>query len=334
MGILVAKRYELIASSPSAKGFEFENWIAQDLQSGTNSTVNLCILKKEKQNSLVHQTFLHRAKEFSTLSNKQLARLVDYGFDESFPGYYIVYGRTLGQQLSTRLGSAPEPPFAWCVDLLLELCGALFYLQTHGAAHGNLFPENILLDINGGLPLEVHEWGLHSLYNLLEIEDLGPDDDLLRESVRDDTKALGQIAAQLITNTVDFKHAATRAALEDLPRPFQIFIDRCLGRKNPYSSIAEAQLDLRRALAEYQTKTIYYLLSTKKAAERLFEMGFIDKPEGYMVVDLLDDELKGEVYGRPNPGPQDTVYYVTTARFRLRCVPDRQAPERNPTVSI
>ena len=102
------------------------------------------------------------------------------------------------------------------------------------------------------------------------------------------------------------------------------------GTQAPYQSVAEAIRDLHFARAQYDAKTIYYLEVTQKVSDRLHELGFITYPEAYLSVPLLQEELDSGVFGRAaNFGEHDTIYLITTSRFRLRCAPAQHAPERH-----
>lgn len=329
MGTLIAKRYELLFASDEANDLGFQSWLAQDLQSVSRGTVHLCIFEAVKQNELIHHTFFRRAKELSKLSHPIVSRLVDFGFDEEYAGYYVVYERTSDTSLIRSLNSGQTPTFAWCLYVLLEICDALIYLEAHDIAHGSLYAENVRLDVSGGLPLTLREWGLRNLFNVLVVDELEPDDDLLVEAIDNDISGLGEIACQLITSKNKCEQTVLKEKAKQTPQTFRTFLKRCLSEKNRYTSTVEAQQDLLRSLTEHQSKTTFYLIATKNAAERLVDIGFIDKPEIYLANDLLNDELEGEVYGRAHEGYQGLNYYLITARFRLFCVPDRQAPERN-----
>jgi|688.fasta_scaffold93078_1 hypothetical protein len=320
MSRVIASRYELLRQSNETNNLNIECWLATDLQSSSGSTVNLRLFRSDVQDQLIHSIFLERAKQLTHLSHPRLLRLLDYGYDKSSNAYYLVYERIPGKQLSKFVGQTPFP-LGWCLQVLLEICDALIYLQTYEIAHGSLYRENIQLTADGDLPLTVGEWGLRNIVILFAVQ-TESDPDLFGESVKDDIMGLGEIASDLL-------FGKQKQASADLPTSLQLFMEKCRTEKKLYKSAIEARKDLLIAQTQYLSRTKHYLFLTKNVTTRLHEVNFISKVEAYLAADLLNTELNKDVFGRAMPSEQDSTYYITTARFRLVCKRDRTAPDRN-----
>jgi superfamily I DNA and/or RNA helicase len=336
MAKLIARRYELVQSQDS-DAEEVDYYLALDHKSADEDLVQLRLFRMPKHTDLIHSTFMTRAKELSNHDHPGLVRLTDYGYDGANALYYLVYENVPGKRLSKFLEHA-RPPFDWCLDALFEICDALIHLHAHGISHGAPYPRKTLLNLQGELPIKLMDPGLNNIRALLSAQRGTNEKSAYEEGIQRDIIALGVVAAQLITrnprpNQKDLEHALQflPLAMKDFFRRFECTLD---GRDGEYVSIAEAKRDLRRALSQHQANTVYYLGLTRTATTRLFEMGFIVKDEHYLAVNLLNDELKGEVYGRTvdTRHHERNTYYITTSRFRLVCVPDQNAPQSQLTV--
>jgi hypothetical protein len=325
MAKLIAKRYEIVNEFPP-EGQGFRRCLGQDHQSADQSTVQIKLYPRPKHLDLVHSIFESRAKELCQIHHPALERLVDYGYDGKAAAYYLVYEDVAGRPLDVHLPKTPVS-FGWSVDALLEICETLNYLHSRGMTCGNLDASRILLQLHGQLPLCVTEPCLSSIEQLL-VSGGSVDDD----PVQRDIAGLGKVAAQLLTRILNPTGRQIEAALAELPPAMRDVVNRALSAQDGvrYQSAAEAARDLRFARSQDDAKTKYYLEITRNAVARLRDMGFIAYDAANLAVPFLNEELRGEVFGRAIDDSRGGIQYsLITPRFRLRCAPAQDAPDRH-----
>lgn len=319
MDKLIEKRYQNIGMH-----------IYQDLQTG--DLVRVHTIASQKLPELIHNAFLRRANELSRLKHDGLTRLVNYGFDDKNNCYFLVYESATGRTLEKQL-QAPDRSTEWALDILLEIADILIFLHNNHFHHGSLNHGNIVLDMQGELPLKIDDPALESFRSLISSKPIENPDWL-----RTDLGQLGDLASVLLSRNLSPTESQIRNLLPSLPPTLRVFIQRAYLNKESeqYSSIYEAQRDLLKVKSECQTTTTYYLVPARKVVEALFDFGCIEKEEFYLAADLINSDLSQERCGRIDDSTISTQhqegrqenYLITTVRFRLRCAPWADAPDR------
>ncbi len=319
MAKLIAKRYEFLFSS--------DQIIAQDLLA--KETVRVHTLKCQKLPDLIHNAFLRRAKELGQLKYPGLTCLVDSGFDQTDNCYYLVYAHAGGKPLKTLL-QKPTWSHEWVIQALMEVTDALNFLHLHNVYMGLLKPDNIILDLQGELPLKIADPALLNFQVMLGEVDLENPDPL-----QQDLSQLGNLAYILLCQNLE----PTPAQIEEIDgrvsEPLRQFLQRCrLKLPEPYASVNEARRDLLKTTSELNKETNYYLVPSGKAAQVLHSLGFIPQAEKYLAAAFLNDELQKPCHAKVleqtiSAANGQTIYHVISDRFRLVCKADGDTTDKN-----
>lgn len=132
---------ERIAATPLASVFKAR-------RKGTDLWISLKVLTQEARNrSEIVESFLNAAKEGRRFAHPNIVPVLDAGQSGSsvYRASEWVEGETL-RDLVTRRGPLPEKE---AIRIFRELCDAVSYIHRQGFIHGNLHPENILIDKAG-----------------------------------------------------------------------------------------------------------------------------------------------------------------------------------------
>lgn len=311
---VIDKRYELLTEIPNVE----DAFIAQDMRSQTSEAVQIRLFRHPKEHDLFY-LFQYKAKKLTQLSHPNLLSVLDYGYDQRANLYYVVYEHTSGKLLSRHLG---RESFEWSLQLLLEICDVLSYLHANNVAHSSLYLESIIVGIHGDLPIKLCDVGLYVFDCLFHVKAVTTD-----EFMFDDIKRLGAIAEQLFTGKDEPTQNDLIAALRDKPQTLFKFFAKMYEAEGYklYQSVNEIRHDLQVLLQNSRHQARYYLQLTRKVVQSLAETGFLDYEETYLAENLLNNDIKDEVYGRAEHSREEDnyIFYVTTARFRLLCTQDR-----------
>ena len=96
--------------------------------------------------------FLAEARILATLRHPNIVRVTDYGtLDDGRPFFVMDYitGGSLAERLATGEPPGPDTVRSWYA----ELRSALALCHQHGIVHGDIKPENVLIDDDGQLVL-------------------------------------------------------------------------------------------------------------------------------------------------------------------------------------
>ena len=117
--------------------------------------------------------FLAEARILATLRHPNIIRVTDFGALADGRGYFVmdhIMGSSLAERLATGLPPTPATVRTWYT----ELRNALALCHQHGIVHGDIKPENVL--INGEGQLILSDFGIarltdHTFRTGLELED-------------------------------------------------------------------------------------------------------------------------------------------------------------------
>ncbi len=315
--------------------------LATDTKSPDEEVVQIKCWKRPKLDDLVHAIYLRRAKEFSSIRHPAIVPLIDYGFDGQHSCYFVTYQMSTGTA-TTRLSHRIKQgvlSIDQTVPILLDLTNALTHLHLNNFYGGYFDAVDVLVGSDPQKPMaSLNMAGLEGFEILL-----GLDESIKQVSqrnfVEEDIAQLAHLAITMLTRQRDPSPETVEKLIKAKTNPpsFIEFLGRpLLPDMKRYSSCSEVKRDLSLVMGEIQAKTMYYLLPTKNVAQKLVSAGFVAKAELYMTVDLLNEELRNEKFGRifepspngTNPGTGQTKYFLTTQRFRLLCVPAQESSNR------
>jgi hypothetical protein len=316
--------------------------LAIDSKSPDQEVVQIKIWKRPKLDNLVHNVFLRRAKEFSSIGNPAIVPLIDYGFDGQNSCYFVAYqmsGGTSTTRLSYLIKQSPIP-IKQTLMILVGVADALTHLHLNNFYGGCFDATDILL---GGDPQQpnvtVNMAGIEGFEILLGIDKQHEEIDE-QNFVEEDITQLAFLAANLVTGQPNPSVSLIKEIISSnsIPYSFKELLTRALlGGAKRYSSVSELKRDLFKALSEIHSETAYYMVPTKAVAQKLLSWGFIDKPELYIAVSFLNQEFAGETFAHvfelQQNGTHSSIetvrYSFTTQRFRMSCAPAHDAATRN-----
>lgn len=96
--------------------------------------------------------FLAEARILATLRHPGVVRVTDFGTLPDGRAYFVM-DRIEGGSLAERLAAGEPPSPAAVRAWYAELCAALALCHRHGIVHGDIKPENVLIDDEGRLVL-------------------------------------------------------------------------------------------------------------------------------------------------------------------------------------
>jgi serine/threonine-protein kinase len=186
---------------------------------------------------------------------------------------YIVMEWVPGRLLRSILNEEKKLPLARAVHLTIGICEALEYIHTHGVAHRDMKPENVMVDENDNIRLI--DFGIAANAGSRRLtfanfsQGMGTPDYISPEQVRgkrgdgrSDIYALGVMLYEMLTGKVPFSGPNPFAVMNDrllnqpvpprelepsIPPQIQEILYRALERdpKNRYASAREFAHDLR-----------------------------------------------------------------------------------------
>ncbi len=113
----------------------------------TGDLVSLKVIPQSVDSRASVEAFTRALIAVGKLDHPRIVRVRRLGASPQFLWYACPYvdGRSLAELLSV------EGPLAWdnCLRLVGELAGALEHAHGRGIAHGDLKPENVLIDVDG-----------------------------------------------------------------------------------------------------------------------------------------------------------------------------------------
>jgi len=179
------------------------------------------------------------------------------GQPTSFIAYEHIEGKTLAKAITDG-----KIPLDRVLEIASQICCGLWFAQSKGYAHGDLKPDNIMLDINGQVKiLDIgSDFGTEKYFSPKKVS--SPDKSIEHS---DDIYALGLIIHEMIarinpfqsidTKSEQFIDAKTRhllPALENVPNFVQELVDRLTNpiTEECFQSYSEIYAEIERTRAE------------------------------------------------------------------------------------
>jgi len=305
--------------------------IAEDRHSTEGDVVQIKRWKRQRLDDIIHNIFLRRAKEFTSIKETAVVPLIDFGFDGPNSYYYVVYKWVGGVTQLSKLLKDGALPIHQTIIILLGVIDSLKELHLNNFYGGIFNPPQIFLSGDLSQPkVLLNMAGLEGFELLLGVAK----DRESRNFIYEDITQLGYLATTMLTRNKEPNEEIVEKLTNNinLPIPFVTFLKRSiLDNKNPYLSLSEAQRDLKKALNEIQSETTYHVVPIKSVAQKLLSLGFIQKDEIYVAVEFLNNEFKSENYiqfAENKNDPGNASYSITTQRFRMFCKPLQGAEKK------
>jgi D-xylose transport system substrate-binding protein len=121
-----------------------EVYLADHVHSGAQAAIKVLNVKLTEEDT---ELFLTEARAISQLSYPRIARLLEFGVEDSVP--YLVTQYAPGGSLRQRLPQHTPLPSATVFPFIQQVAGALQHAHDQRIIHRNIKPENILLTARG-----------------------------------------------------------------------------------------------------------------------------------------------------------------------------------------
>lgn len=178
-----------------------EVYLGEHIHLKTSVAIKLLIRQMTPQDV---SDFMHEARTAAALIHPHIARILDFGFDNSFPFLVMDYASngTL-RQLYPRGSSLPLQEL---LPYIKQVASALQYAHEHKVVHRDVKPENILLGANKevllgdfGIAIPAHQTHSMSLQNVFgSVHYMAPEHTQGKARAASDQYSLGVIVYELL----------------------------------------------------------------------------------------------------------------------------------------
>lgn len=254
---------------------------------------------------LQKQVFNREVESLEKLNHKNVVKILDRGYDEGFNAFFIVLEYIQGKTFKEAFEDICRYEYTQKIELMERVVDGIEYLHKKNIIHRDLKPSNLMFDAEN--VVKIIDFGISKL------QDTFYSDYTLAGFATKNYSSPEQLAGKMIMNQSDIyslglifyeiftcNNITSREAMDvsSLPRGIQNILVKMTKEETNvrYATISEVKRDLEKEHSILIQEKYLSLGLTKSVKKRLFNMGYIEKEENTLVLDILEDEYSGKSY--------------------------------------
>lgn len=295
---------------------------------------------------LQKQVFNREVESLDKLNHKNIVRILDRGFDESFQAFFIVLEYIQGKNFKEAFEDICKYEYVQKLELMEQVVEGIEYLHKKNIVHRDLKPSNLMFDKDG--TVKIIDFGISRLqdtfysdYTLAGFvtKNYSSPEQLVGKTItyQSDIYSLGLIFYEIFTCT----HITSRETMDVsmLPVGMQnILVKMTKDESNlRYGTISELKRDIEKEKSLLVQTRYISLGFTHNVTKRLATFGYIEKEETTLALKALEEEYAGKCYMWPaknKDGLFEGTYELYGQRFISYLKIDQRDDKRFTVISI
>ncbi len=295
---------------------------------------------------LQKQVFNREVESLDKLNHKNIVRILDRGFDESFQAFFIVLEYIQGKNFKEAFEDICKYEYVQKLELMEQVVEGIEYLHKKNIVHRDLKPSNLMFDKDG--TVKIIDFGISRLqdtfysdYTLAGFvtKNYSSPEQLAGKTItyQSDIYSLGLIFYEIFTCT----HITSRETMDVsmLPVGMQnILVKMTKDESNlRYGTISELKRDIEKEKSLLVQTRYISLGFTHNVTKRLATFGYIEKEETTLALKALEEEYAGKCYMWPaknKDGLFEGTYELYGQRFISYLKIDQRDDKRFTVISI
>lgn len=295
---------------------------------------------------LQKQVFNREVESLDKLNHKNIVRILDRGFDESFQAFFIVLEYIQGKNFKEAFEDICKYEYVQKLELMEQVVEGIEYLHKKNIVHRDLKPSNLMFDKDG--TVKIIDFGISRLqdtfysdYTLAGFvtKNYSSPEQLAGKTItyQSDIYSLGLIFYEIFTCT----HITSRETMDVsmLPVGMQNILVK-MTKDEPnlrYGTISELKRDIEKEKSLVVQTRYISLGFTHNVTKRLATFGYIEKEETTLALKALEEEYAGKCYMWPaknKDGLFEGTYELYGQRFISYLKIDQRDDKRFTVISI
>ena len=295
---------------------------------------------------LQKQVFNREVESLDKLNHKNIVRILDRGFDESFQAFFIVLEYIQGKNFKEAFEDICKYEYVQKLELMEQVVEGIEYLHKKNIVHRDLKPSNLMFDKDG--TVKIIDFGISRLqdtfysdYTLAGFvtKNYSSPEQLVGKTItyQSDIYSLGLIFYEIFTCT----HITSRETMDVsmLPVGMQnILVKMTKDESNlRYGTSSELKRDIQKEKSLLVQTRYISLGFTHNVTKRLATFGYIEKEETTLALKALEEEYAGKCYMWPaknKDGLFEGTYELYGQRFISYLKIDQRDDKRFTVISI
>ena len=295
---------------------------------------------------LQKQVFNREVESLDKLNHKNIVRILDRGFDESFQAFFIVLEYIQGKNFKEAFEDICKYEYVQKLELMEQVVEGIEYLHKKNIVHRDLKPSNLMFDKDG--TVKIIDFGISRLqdtfysdYTLAGFvtKNYSSPEQLVGKTItyQSDIYSLGLIFYEIFTCT----HITSRETMDVsmLPVGMQnILVKMTKDESNlRYGTSSELKRDIQKEKSLLVQTRYISLGFTHNVTKRLATFGYIEKEETTLALKALEEEYAGKCYMWPaknKDGLFEGTYELYGQRFISYLKIDQRDAKRFTVISI
>lgn len=295
---------------------------------------------------LQKQVFNREVESLDKLNHKNIVRILDRGFDESFQAFFIVLEYIQGKNFKEAFEDICKYEYVQKLELMEQVVEGIEYLHKKNIVHRDLKPSNLMFDKDG--TVKIIDFGISRLqdtfysdYTLAGFvtKNYSSPEQLAGKTItyQSDIYSLGLIFYEIFTCT----HITSRETMDVSMLPVgmqKILVKMTKDESNlRYGTISELKRDIGKEKSLLVQTRYISLGFTHNVTKRLATFGYIEKEETTLALKALEEEYAGKCYMWPaknKDGLFEGTYELYGQRFISYLKIDQRDDKRFTVISI
>lgn len=295
---------------------------------------------------LQKQVFNREVESLDKLNHKNIVRILDRGFDESFQAFFIVLEYIQGKNFKEAFEDICKYEYVQKLELMEQVVEGIEYLHKKNIVHRDLKPSNLMFDKDG--TVKIIDFGISRLqdtfysdYTLAGFvtKNYSSPEQLVGKTItyQSDIYSLGLIFYEIFTCT----HITSRETMDVsmLPVGMQNILVKMTKDESSlrYGTISELKRDIEKEKSLLVQTRYISLGFTHNVTKRLATFGYIEKEETTLALKALEEEYAGKCYMWPaknKDGLFEGTYELYGQRFISYLKIDQRDDKRFTVISI